>query len=256
MPKIANATSADVCDGCGRQAYFIAANSKKKRCCEVVTKCPAFIAKAKSNRHTDMTKEELSIHMTSLSLEGNKTLAKLHNDPTFVQKKGQKISIKISEAGGRAGSNNAMYGKTHKPSSKTKMQQKACSRPQEFYESNLRRRIENGHIVPLDSKEPFEAYHQLVDKITRRSWLKEQNSINPKNLLRGNGYELDHIVSIVDGFRHNVPPEIIGHHANLRIIGKAENRSKHSRSDMDIAELVSKVNDAMNMTGNKNDASI
>jgi hypothetical protein len=59
---------------------------------------------------------------------------------------------------------------------------------------------------------------------------------------RKNGYDLDHIVSKVDGFKNGIDPQVIGHISNLRIIKSSENRKKQHRSDIDIQYIVDKFN--------------
>jgi hypothetical protein len=58
---------------------------------------------------------------------------------------------------------------------------------------------------------------------------------NLNNLeLRGkkNGYDLDHRVSKVNGFKKGIPAYIIGHISNLKIVESSYNRRKQHRSDI------------------------
>lgn len=64
----------------------------------------------------------------------------------------------------------------------------------------------------------------------------------PKN--RGNnltGISRDHIVSVRYGFDNNIPPEILGHPANCRLITHSENSSKHAKCDMTVGELSARI---------------
>lgn len=61
-----------------------------------------------------------------------------------------------------------------------------------------------------------------------------------------NGYELgqqtfhvDHIYSVLDGFKNEVPPSIISHPKNLRILEAKKNSSKGSNSEISLEELYS-----------------
>lgn len=60
--------------------------------------------------------------------------------------------------------------------------------------------------------------------------------------LRGKkeGYDLDHLVSKIDGFKNNIPPYIIGHISNLKIVKDSYNRKKQHKSDIDIQEILDK----------------
>jgi hypothetical protein len=49
---------------------------------------------------------------------------------------------------------------------------------------------------------------------------------------RGSLYHLDHIYSIIDGFKNNILPEIIASPINLRVILSHKNLSKNYRSSI------------------------
>lgn len=76
------------------------------------------------------------------------------------------------------------------------------------------------------NRKKSEAYYREVREITKKSWVKHYLKINPQRITRSNDYHLDHIYSISEGFRNNIPAEIIGHWTNLRLIPKIENSSK------------------------------
>jgi hypothetical protein len=88
----------------------------------------------------------------------------------------------------------------------------------------------------------YNKYNDKVYKVTYKSLMKYSNKI--KNLkLRGieDGYDLDHIFSIYEGFNENIDPEIIGHWKNLRIIKSSKNRRKGKKSSIKISELINKI---------------
>lgn len=90
--------------------------------------------------------------------------------------------------------------------------------------------------------EEYAKYNDKVYKITYKSLMKHGDEI--KNLeLRGYkyGYDLDHRVSIFEGFNKQIDPEIIGHWKNLKIIKSSENRSKSKSSSIKISELINKI---------------
>lgn len=60
--------------------------------------------------------------------------------------------------------------------------------------------------------------------------------IDPSNI-RSREFVLDHIYSIFEGWKNNVPYDIICHPTNLRIIPKDENSRKISRCDKTLTDL-------------------
>lgn len=87
----------------------------------------------------------------------------------------------------------------------------------------------------------FELYHFLVWSETKKNYNKFESQINPNFLKRGREYHLDHIYSIYDGFANNIPPYIISHKENLRIIDGSKNISKGKKSNILIEELCDKI---------------
>ena len=130
-----------------------------------------------------------------------------------------------------------VQSKKHKNSSKKKQEVKAQSRDPTCYERATETKIKNGIAIPKHLKTDFELYEEKVDNITYTSWRWHQNKINPTNLPRGTDYELDHKFSKTAGFINNVPPEVIGHYANLELIPKNENRSKRTKCSITLGEL-------------------
>lgn len=65
---------------------------------------------------------------------------------------------------------------------------------------------------------------------------------------KDNGYELgqktfhvDHIYSIKDGFKNKVPPTIMSHPANLRVIEAKKNSAKGGKSEITLEELLVRI---------------
>jgi hypothetical protein len=237
MPKLTNPTPNDTCFLCGCQAYWISFNSKQMRCVEKITQCTGFVKKAEAARQQNMTKEERRAHMKKMSARGIAELKKLYKDHEWVATQSKKISEAVEKRGGHSGSNNPMFGKKHKNSSKKKQEVKARSRDPKCYEQATETKIKNGIAIPKHLKTDFELYEEKVDNITYTSWRWHQNKINPNNLLRGAEYELDHKFSKTEGFINNVAPEVIGHYANLELIPKNENRSKRTKCSITLTEL-------------------
>jgi len=72
--------------------------------------------------------------------------------------------------------------------------------------------------------------------IEKYGWYKAKNrGDNP------NGISRDHMISIVDGFKNNIPPEIIKHPANCQLMKHPDNNRKNTKSSITIEELKSKI---------------
>ena len=71
---------------------------------------------------------------------------------------------------------------------------------------------------------------------------KKQDLSDLENFSRlSQGFEIDHVLSVVDGFKAGLTPKQVAHKANLRIVSKAENRAKWMRSDMTAQQLLEKI---------------
>jgi hypothetical protein len=79
---------------------------------------------------------------------------------------------------------------------------------------------------PEWAQRPREEYRAAVDAITNKQPLSKMPGIE----LRGDGWELDHFVSVSEGHKQNIPPEKIGHISNLRMVPRTQNRMKHGRN--------------------------
>jgi hypothetical protein len=90
--------------------------------------------------------------------------------------------------------------------------------------------------VPLDKRDEYHRYAEAVRYYTNRNYTMHKLILNPDNLPRKT-HHLDHIFSRVDGFLQDIPPEIIGHWTNLRILPAKENLVKNRRSEKAIQQL-------------------
>ena len=77
----------------------------------------------------------------------------------------------------------------------------------------------------------------VVEEHTKNSWYYSYSRINPNGLERGIECHLDHIYSQKAGFDNNVPPEVVGHWTNLRLLPAKENNGKGARCDKTIEKL-------------------
>jgi hypothetical protein len=90
-------------------------------------------------------------------------------------------------------------------------------------------RIRNG-ATPWYLRTLRRLYYDSVWRFTEISWKNHSDLINPANIRRSLN-ALDHIYSIQQGFRDNIPPYVIGHWTNLRIMTLSENSRKGMRCD-------------------------
>ena len=78
--------------------------------------------------------------------------------------------------------------------------------------------------------EPYKIYLNAVRRFTKHSWKEHHDKVNPKGLKRGRmDYHIDHIYSVSEGFRNNIPPFIIGHWSNLQMLPYDKNVKKLTR---------------------------
>lgn len=241
MPKIFNPTCNDTCFYCGKQANWISVNTKIARCTEKITQCSGFIEKAENSRKQRTTVEDRIKHMREMSKSGNKKLKELHTDSGWVKAKGEKISKKVKERGGHHGDSNPMYNKNHTDSAKKLQTEKARKRNPESYKQSSKTKIKLGLATPKELKTQWELYQEQVTNYTNLSWKYYHDLINPKNLTRGDLYELDHKFSKTEGFNQGIPPEVIGHYMNLELLPKKANRTKRTKCSITLDELYEAV---------------
>lgn len=80
----------------------------------------------------------------------------------------------------------------------------------------------------------FKKYRDFVKELTEQQDLSSLKNIE----IRSFENQLDHIVPIYQGYKHNVPPEIIANVKNLRIIPKKENSLKSFRITKEVIEHI------------------
>ena len=101
---------------------------------------------------------------------------------------------------------------------------------QEVKEKQYQTKVKKGIITPREKRTLRQLYYDIVIKMTKQSWNTHFDKINPQRLNRTD-WNLDHIFSIQEGFRQNIPPYIIAHWTNLRMLDPKENYSKGMRCD-------------------------
>lgn len=235
MPKIT--TTDNTCFYCGSQALYISYNSKKFRCVEKISQCPAISKKQEKARQQNISVEKRLRHMKIMSKKGHAKLKELHKDKKWVSKKSNKISTAVKKRGGHIGKNNPMYGKKHSNITIQKLSTRAKNRNPLCYVKATKTKINKGIAIPKEQKTSWDLYREQVKNYTVKNWKYYQHLINPKNFKRGSEYELDHKFSITEGFRQGVSPKIIGHCKNLKLIPKNVNRSKRINCSITLKKL-------------------
>lgn len=103
-------------------------------------------------------------------------------------------------------------------------------------------KIERGLVIPREEKEDLTHYRELISLYTNRNFRKYYYFINPKRLKRGiNDYHIDHIYSVFEAFKNNIPIWIICHPCNLRMLESNLNRSKGKDIHHSLEELLDKI---------------
>lgn len=105
-----------------------------------------------------------------------------------------------------------------------------CGKDQRIAEMIERREGERVY----DDPEKWAHYVSLVDKFTRRTYKAHKSTINPLDLPRKrNGtigaYQLDHIVSKIEGFVRGITPERLSQVDNLQMLSWEENIAKKDK---------------------------
>jgi hypothetical protein len=99
------------------------------------------------------------------------------------------------------------------------------------------KRIAQG-CTPKHLRTMRDLYYEQVRSYTKISWINYFDKINPNRLTRGNDkFHVDHIFSVQEGFRNNIPPYIIGHWTNLRMLAGPSNSSKGMKCDKTLDQL-------------------
>lgn len=107
------------------------------------------------------------------------------------------------------------------------------SRPDllEKYTSHLPKMYGEKHPNFNPNKGKFSEYAYIVRIITEKTYKENIDIINQNGYQRTlcgveGGYQLDHIISVKQGFDEGIPPEIIGGLENLQMLSWKDNRNK------------------------------
>lgn len=98
-----------------------------------------------------------------------------------------------------------------------------------------------GRWIPIDQLPAATAYRLKVHSVTMAQplhLLENFEMRGPSTSVPSDNHHIDHIFAVMDGFNQNVPPEIVGHICNLRMLHHSENSRKSGKSDITKTELM------------------
>lgn len=98
--------------------------------------------------------------------------------------------------------------------------------------------IKNGKWFNTEESNLFKQYTRRVWSETRKNNLALLENFELRARSGENAYHLDHIYSIFDGFKNNVPVFIIGNKCNLRMLKAKDNIIKNRKSDISLDNLI------------------
>lgn len=97
----------------------------------------------------------------------------------------------------------------------------------------------NNISIPQKFRSEWKIYKLAVKRFTNKQPISSLPGIENRGQGKGK-MNIDHIVSIFDGFKNSIPPFIIGSIHNLRMMDAVENSRKMHRSDLSISDLLNK----------------
>lgn len=223
---------------CGRENKFYGKNGYAKRCsiqCSLeVTKS---VRESKKKNHTSERRKQISekCKATIINRYGEDHV------PFLAKPRSKEFSQKCEQA--RKDTMYRKYGVTNpgeleETHLKRKETYKARSKDQREKTrlKNLETRIKNGNSLPNDHPSIMGSFKQY----TRRIRYLTDMSVDKNEYLKTNRsmtLHIDHQFSIFDGFKFQIPPAIISHICNLRLLGASENSIKNRKSSITLEEL-------------------
>jgi len=161
------------------------------------------------------------------------TLLERYGDENYVNVKKCK-ETKLKRYGDENYNNQTMQEKTMIKKYGTKN----ISNSKHFYDIM----VAKGKIVKKEDKSDYQMYKHEVLKISKSQNVTVLNNYDKRGRvdLKENAYHLDHMYSISEGFKNNIPPYIIGNICNLEFIPAVKNCAKQEECSHDKEELLIK----------------
>jgi hypothetical protein len=101
--------------------------------------------------------------------------------------------------------------------------------------------LKTGRWISEKDRDDKLLYEFKVRKLTEKQNIKILENYELRGPVEKDGWHLDHIYSIYDGFKNNIPIHIIANINNLRMIPAKKNQSKNFRSEIHIDDLINKI---------------
>ena len=231
-----------LCDyGCGQEAKYFREKSAKlpngrAMCAKSPNSCPAKRAKTKGDnnpsKRADVRKK---ISETNKVLFANGSEYREKCKATLQERYGTDNPMRIN------GVPDKIVNQRHKKRSYRSNEHMITP---EAMRKKKKTRIKHGYDIPLDQLDDFKRYKQHVTRYTEQNYKQYREQINPKDLKRGRTkgtYQLDHILSKLDGFKQGILPEVLSHPANLRMMTIEKNISKSAESHYTVQELYEEI---------------
>lgn len=101
--------------------------------------------------------------------------------------------------------------------------------------------VQKGIISDPNLRNDFYNYSRVVWHFTNTNNLEKLPNFEKRGRIEKDGtYQLDHMFSILEGFKENIPPYIIGSYINLKMIPSKINSSKKAKCSMNKEKLFQK----------------
>lgn len=90
--------------------------------------------------------------------------------------------------------------------------------------------------------EDYYWYKKIVGYYTEKTYRKHFYDINPEKHKRSrNGWHLDHVYPIIEGWKHGVEPSQMAHKNNLQMLWYRENQGKSGHTHMSVEEFFASI---------------
>jgi hypothetical protein len=189
----------------------------------------------------------------------NEIIEMVFNSDLTYKEISNKLSVSVSKINYLLNKNNLKRGrnpsKNFKEHSKKLMYENIINKglhknggvkTKEHYEKIFKSRYGYDYDVFLKNKNDYKKYYSEVRKLTNQNIKKYHHLFENLDMLGICGeedkYQMDHVLSIKDGYLHNISPILISHPSNLRVIKWEDNIKKGSKSDIDLDSLIENAN--------------
>jgi len=216
--------------GCGKKANYIVGLKVLKPCCsKYYSQCEEI---RKKNKKSNTGKKRAKGKESKLygRKRPHQSLLMKKNNPMFVDEHKRKV-IEVTQS------------EEYRKEMSAKI--KNVWKDEKFREYHKNILIKKRRRLSDDEISEAKKYYMEVERFTRESLKKFGNIINPNNQKIGiDSFHVDHIFSVIEGFKHNIDPKIIGSYVNLQVIDCKLNLSKHVKCWIAEDELLSRYESA------------